>query len=70
MIALQAAGLAAIVAGVIMVARAPALSSLRPVHVIRAHRAASRTLTARLPAAFLAAEPEPPAATPATRPGD
>jgi hypothetical protein len=70
MIALQAAGLAAIVAGVIMVARAPALSGLRPVHVIRAHRAASRTLTARLPAAFLAAEPEPPAATPATRPGD
>ncbi len=70
MIALQAAGLAAIVAGVIMVARAPALSSLRPVHVIRAHRAASRTLTAGLPAASLAAEPEPPAATPATSPGD
>jgi hypothetical protein len=70
MIALQAAGLAAIVAGVIMVARAPALSSLRPVHVIRAHQAASRTFTARLPAASLAAEPEPPAATPATRPGD
>jgi drug/metabolite transporter (DMT)-like permease len=70
MIALQAAGLAAIVAGVIMVARAPALSSLRPVHVIRAHRAASHTLTARLPTASLAAEPEPPAATPATRPGD
>jgi drug/metabolite transporter (DMT)-like permease len=70
MIALQAAGLAAIVAGVIMVARAPALSSLRPVHVIRAHQAASRTLTARWPAASLAAEPEPPAATPATRPGD
>jgi drug/metabolite transporter (DMT)-like permease len=66
MIALQAAGLAAIVAGVIMVARAPALSSLRPLHVIRAHQAASRTFTARLPAA----EPEPPAATPATRPGD
>lgn len=70
MIALQAAGLAAIVAGVIMVARAPALSSLRPVHVIRAQRAASRTLTARLPTASLAAEPERPAATPATRPGD
>jgi drug/metabolite transporter (DMT)-like permease len=70
MIALQAAGLAAIVAGVIMVARAPALSSLRPVHVIRAHQAASRTFTARLPAASLAAEPEPPAATPAAGPGD
>ena len=70
MIALQAAGLAAIVAGVIMVARAPALSSLRPVQVIRAQRAASRTLTAGWPTASLAAEPERPAATPATRPGD
>jgi hypothetical protein len=41
MIALQAAGLAAMVTGVIMVARAPALSSLRPARAIRAHRAAS-----------------------------
>ena len=53
MIALQAAGLAAIVAGVIMVARAPALSSLRPAHLSRAHRPATRTaatcLTARPP---------------------
>src|SRR5690348_11937836 len=55
MITLQAAGLAATVAGVIMVARAPALSSLRPAHLIHAHRAASRTATtchtARAPAA-------------------
>lgn len=36
MITLQAAGLAATVAGVIMVARAPALSSLRPAHLIHA----------------------------------
>ena len=54
MIVLQAAGLAAIVAGVIMVARAPALSSLRPAHLIRAHRAATRTA-----AASLTAGPEP-----------
>jgi hypothetical protein len=56
-ITLQAAGLAATVVGVIMVARAPARSSLRPAHLIHAHRAASRTatasLTARAPAAPL-----------------
>lgn len=43
MIALQAAGLAAMFTGVILVARAPALSSLRPARVIRAHRAAQST---------------------------
>ena len=55
MIILQAAGLAATVAGVIMVARAPAPSSLRPAHLIHAHRAASRTATASLTARALAA---------------
>ncbi len=69
MITLQAAGLAATVAGVIMMARAPALSSLRPAHLIHAHRAASRTatasLTARALAAPLATEPESPAGQPA-----
>jgi drug/metabolite transporter (DMT)-like permease len=43
MIALQAAGLAAMFTGVILVARAPALSSLQPARVIRAHRAARPT---------------------------
>lgn len=43
MIALQAAGLAAMFTGVILVARAPALSSLRPARMIRAHRAAQPT---------------------------
>jgi drug/metabolite transporter (DMT)-like permease len=62
MIALQAAGLAAIVAGVIMVARAPALSSLRPAHLIRAHHAAACTLTPQTAAASPPAQPESQAA--------
>jgi drug/metabolite transporter (DMT)-like permease len=74
MIVLQAAGLAAIVAGVIMVARAPALSSLRPARLIRTQQAAARTatvsLTARLPAAPGAAEADRPAANPAAALGD
>jgi drug/metabolite transporter (DMT)-like permease len=73
MIALQAAGLAAIVAGVILVARAPALSSLRPAHVIRAHRAASGPAAASLtggPPTAHATVPDRPAATPVTALGD
>jgi len=68
MIALQGAGLAAIVVGVIMVARAPALSSLRPTHKIRAHQVATRpaaaSRTARVPTAFRAGESDRLAAIP------
>lgn len=58
MIALQAAGLAATVAGVIMVARAPALSSLRPARLIHPHRAAPRPATALTPGAAGVTKPD------------
>jgi drug/metabolite transporter (DMT)-like permease len=45
MIALQLAGIAALVTGVLMVARAPALSSLRPRHAAHARWAAARRPT-------------------------
>jgi hypothetical protein len=56
-ITLQAAGLAATVAGVIMVARAPALSSLRPAHLIHAHRC--RAAMQRMQGPAGAARPRP-----------
>jgi hypothetical protein len=66
MIALQAAGLAALVAGVVMVARGPALSGLRPSRPVRRSRGtpAQAPAAAGGPAAVIAAPAHPGSVSP------